>query len=130
MRSRSLATVLLALAIAVNVLGYTANLYQRLPWFDEALHAYTLFALTFGLALYLEGRVLGGRDRHPLLLAVAITGLGLALGTVWEFIEWGYDQLVSANAIKGKTDTILDLWMDTAGAAAAALLAHVRESAS
>lgn len=126
MGNRSICAVLLAIAGAANLLGYTADLYQRIPWFDEGLHAFTLFALTFTLALYLQGRVLGGRERHPILLGLTIVGLGLALGTVWEFLEWGYDQIVSANAIKGKADTILDLWMDAAGAAAAALLAQVR----
>ncbi len=38
---------------------------------------------------------------------------------MWEVAEWAYDEMVRPNAIRGKTDTIIDLIMDALGALAA-----------
>jgi len=43
-------------------------------------------------------------------------------GTLWEVAEWAYDLVAPGDAIKGKTDTIVDLIADTGGALLAAAL--------
>lgn len=115
----------LAVALLANVAGYWFNLYEQFVWFDEVLHAYTMFAITLFLALVLYNVVLTGVQHHPLALVLVIAGIGLALGTLWEIGEWGYDQLVQPNIILGKTDTIYDLILDTGGALLAGALAAV-----
>lgn len=122
--NRKLAWGLLLVAAAVNAAGYLFNLYPRFVWFDEVVHAYTTFALTLVLALYLYGVVLTGARRHPLLLVLVIASVGLALGALWEVAEWAFDQLVAGDVIKGKPDTIVDLIMDTGGAVAAGWMAR------
>ena len=121
-RERAVIWSLLAVAVAVNIAGYVFGLYNRFQWFDEALHFYTSFALTLALALRLYGRGLADIHEHGLVLALTVASVGIAVGAIWEIGEWGYDQFVPANAILGKTDTIVDLILDTAGAALAAVV--------
>ncbi len=79
------------------------------------MHSYFSFALTLVLALYAYGALLTGRRRHEVLLVLTLAGLGLALGTLWEMVEWVYDLLVATDAIQDKTDTMIDLSMDALG---------------
>ena len=113
----------LALAALGNFAGYAFDLYQRIWWFDKVIHAYTTFAVTLLVALFLYGRVLTGARDHRFLLVLVIAGFGLGFGTLWEFAEWGYDRAVPTDAIKGKLDTITDLIVDTGGALVAGWVA-------
>ena len=103
------------IAVFLNSAGYLWNLYERISWFDRLVHGYTLFALTLLLALWLYGLVLTGARTHGLLFVLIVACLGLALGALWEIAEWGLDQFVNGNLIRGKFDTILDMMMDTLG---------------
>ena len=114
---------LLALAVVFNIAGYAFDLYARWSWFDKVLHGYTIAAITLGLGLALYGRALTGKDRHRLLLILTITSLGVAVGALWEIGEWGYNQFVPSDVIKGKFDTITDMIVDTVGALVAAVAA-------
>ena len=123
---RNSATVwgIVVIAILVNIAGYLWDLYQQFWWFDEVLHAYTTFALTLPLALLLYGVVLSGAKDRPILFILTVACLGVTIGAIWEIAEWAYDQMVPENAILGKTDTVIDLIMDLAGALAAGLVSR------
>ena len=116
------AWVALTIAILVNAAGYLMDLYDRFWWFDDAIHTYTSFALSLLLALLLYGRVLTGARMHSVLFVLAVAVLGGGIGALWEIAEWGYDQLVPENAILGKTDTVIDMILDTMGSLAAGLV--------
>lgn len=107
---------LLVIALVVNVVGFFWNWYDKFALFDKIDHGFTTFALTLYLGFYLAGKVLTGSQRHRILFVLVVASLGVALGTVWEFAEWGYDALIPGDNIKGKFDTITDLMMDTVGA--------------
>ena len=111
-----------AVAILVNIAGYLWNLYEKIRLFDEILHAFTTFSLTLLLAWLLYGVVLKGAEDRSILFVLTVVSLGLAVGALWEIAEWLYDLMVPANAILGKTDTIIDLVMDVAGATVAGIL--------
>lgn len=115
-RERVVVWSLFALAVAANIAGYALNLYNRFSWFDEVIHLYTVFALTLALALRLYSRGLANVREHKFILALTVASVGISVGTFWEIGEWVYDRLVPANAILGKTDTILDLLLDAVGA--------------
>lgn len=117
-----LAWSLLAAGLVASVAGSLWNLYSKIFWYDEVVHGYNFFALALVVAVYAYGTVLTGADRHGLLLVLTIAGLGLALGAIWEVAEWTYDQFVRPNAILPKTDTILDLVVDAAGALVAGII--------
>ncbi|MDQ3248188.1 MAG: DUF2238 domain-containing protein [Chloroflexota bacterium] len=114
-QKRSVVWGILLIAVLVNILGYTLNLYQQFWWYDRFLHFFTPFAITLPLALYLYGPVLTGARDHRLLLILTVASLGIAIGALWELTEWGYDLIAAGNAIKGKWDTMIDLIMDTLG---------------
>ena len=120
-QGRTIAWSLAALLLAANVAGYAFDLYAAAWWFDRVLHAATLFALTLWLALFVCPPVL--RPGQPLLVIVLIASLGIAIGAWWEVAEWGFDLVAPGDVIKGKDDTVIDIVMDTLGAALAASLA-------
>jgi hypothetical protein len=121
-RNRLIAWSLLVVAALVNAAGYLWDLYDRFGWFDEAVHAYTTFALTLPLALLLYNVVLTGAQTHTILFVLAVSSLGVAIGVLWEIAEWAYDQMVPENAILGKLDTIIDLIMDILGGVVAGIV--------
>ncbi|HSK67152.1 MAG TPA: hypothetical protein VK888_09485 [Anaerolineales bacterium] len=123
--NRAIVWVFVVIVILVNAAGYALNLYDRFGWFDEVIHTYTSFTLTLLLALLLYGDVLSGVRRSPILLVLTVASLGIAIGALWEIAEWGYDQMVPENAILGKTDTIIDLILDSLGALAAGIVGIV-----
>ncbi len=119
----ALAWILLAIAVVVNIAGYMFNLYQQFVWFDEVVHAYTIFALTLVIALYAYGAVLTGVERHTFGLILMITAIGLAIGGLWEVAEWLYDAWITQqNTIMAVPDRLIDLIMDTIGGLAAGWL--------
>ena len=113
---QALAWGLLVIGLLASGAGVVWNLYDKIFWYDEVVHGYNFFALALVVAVYTYGVVLTGADRHGMLLVFTVAGLGLALGALWEVAEWVYDQLVRPNVILPKTDTIIDLMVDTAGA--------------
>lgn len=121
-RNQAVVWGFVVIAILVNIGGYALNLYDRFVWFDDVIHTYTSFAITLLLALLLYGDVLSGVRRSPLLLVLTVASLGIAIGALWEIAEWGYDQMVPENAILGKTDTMIDLILDSLGALTAGIV--------
>ncbi len=101
--------------------GYAFDLYGAYWWFDRVLHAATLFAMTFWLAVFVfDDAIREGRAARFVILLACV---GIAIGALWEVAEWAFDQFSSGDIIKGKNDTLMDVMMDTAGAVLAALLA-------
>ncbi len=114
--NQTIAWGLLAVAVLADIAGLVFNLYEKLWWFDKAVHAYFFFSLALVLALYAYGVALTGARDHGLLVVLTVGVLTLGLGGLWEIGEWAYDQVVSPQSvIQGKTDTIIDLMMDTIG---------------
>lgn len=119
---QALAWGLLAAGLIASGAGSLWNLYSEIFWYDEVVHGYNFFALALVVAVYAYGTVLTGADGNGLLLVLTVAGLGLALGALWEIAEWTYDQFVRPNVILPKTDTIVDLIVDAAGALAAGIV--------
>jgi len=124
-KGRSLAWTFAALALVANVAGYMLDLYRQWYWFDRILHGFTVFTLTLWLGIfYLLAALRPLHARGPRGFLV-ILSVGIAVGAIWEVLEWWFDLLASTNVIKGKNDTIWDIMMDTVGAALAALLMQI-----
>lgn len=122
MDNRMVLLVVVLLAAVANAAAYVFDLYDRLFWVDKALHFYTSFAITLVLAFLWRAQLVQPLRAHPLVLMLALASLGVALGVAWEVGEWLADVFSTRNVIKGKTDTIVDLILDGAGAAAAGWL--------
>ena len=117
--------LILAGLAAIAGLKPIFNLYDKFWWYDEAVHFFFFFSITLVMSLYAYGALLTGRRRHEILLVLTIAGLGLALGTIWEMIEWAYDLGTPVNSIQGKWDTMTDLSIDFGGSALSGILSVV-----
>lgn len=117
---------------AALFLGEIRRYYERIWWWDIALHTSSGFLL--GILGFLLVYVLNESDRvelklKPLFLALFAFLFAVAIGTMWEIFEFAMDSLFGMQMQKpmlgdpsGLTDTMWDLIVDTLGAAAIALL--------
>jgi hypothetical protein len=114
-RLPALFDLLFVAAALVNALGWVFNLYTRVPGYDEIAHGFTMFAITlsFGFLAYHPVRTLF--QTRAALYVLALASFGLAVGALWEMIEWAF--------IGTLRDPVADLYMDAIGALAAGLLA-------
>lgn len=113
--------LMLCLLLALGAFGYSASLFEQLPWFDEVTHATIpaivapllyLFLIRTGAAIDLTDR--GGRPRHADVgIFVATTALGLSSGALFEAYEWVLIQQLGQGQGVGYGDTIADLMLDT-----------------
>jgi hypothetical protein len=116
------------LALAVQAWGEALGAYDAIPWFDNVAH----FTLPFFLAptLYI---VLARIDlvpdpkdasdlRHYVGLFVVTVALGVAIGGVWEIVEWFSDHTLGSSLQLSNDDTVGDLVADTAGSVCGAAL--------
>ncbi|NYF18002.1 hypothetical protein HDC37_002858 [Microbacterium sp. AK009] len=105
-----------------NIFG----LYESIPGWDLLVHAVVSGALTLmGLLAFAHLGVLPwpGRSRHPGFSGAVLGGmLALALGALWEMVEWAGRTFVTAEIIVSYNDTIGDLAADGVGGVAAGLL--------
>ncbi len=104
--------VMLVLAAFLNAYGWVFNWFHAVVAYDELVHAYTTGAVVLALALLLWRREMFPARTGAFVLATA--ALGLALGVAWEIVEMIFINL-------RPFDTVVDLIMDTLGAAAGGL---------
>ena len=116
-------------------LGEIRNFYERLWWWDVALH--TTSGLMLGIVGFLLVYVLNESERVALSMKPGFVALfaflfAVAFGAIWEIFEFGMDQLFGMNMQKpmlgdpsGLTDTMWDLIVDTLGASFISLLGYI-----
>lgn len=111
---------------AALFLGEIRSYYDRLWWWDVALHASS--GLLLGILGFLLVYVLNENERadlhmRPRFVALFAFLFAVAVGALWEIFEFSMDQLFDTNMQKpmlgdpsGLTDTMWDLIVDTLGA--------------
>lgn len=102
--------VWLLFIFASMYLGELHNFFYRFAWWDELIHSFTAMMLTYVGLLLLY--ILSGDARihlrlGPLLTALAMICFTLAFGAVWEMFEFGVDQVLGLNLLKGRAATDL-----------------------
>lgn len=111
---------------AALYLGEVQSFYQRLWWWDIALHATAglLMGIVGFLMVYLlnESRNVE-LNMNPAFIAFVAFTFSITIGTVWEIFEFGMDQLFGLNMQKtmlndpsGLTDTMWDMIVNAMGA--------------
>ncbi|HET8971458.1 MAG TPA: hypothetical protein VFN19_10385 [Candidatus Nanopelagicales bacterium] len=123
--------VALGFVFAAVMLGTVFGFYDRFWWWDTLLHTVSGFLL--GIVGFIAVFVLNGTDRMPSGMRpsfVSIFGFTFAvtLGVVWEIWEFVGDLLVPSLdmqiAASGVQDTMIDLLVNTVGAAIVALVGY------
>lgn len=108
-------------------LGEAFDFYERLWWWDLALHGFS--AIGFGLIGFLFVFMLFEGDRFaapPSAIAFVAFCVAMTIGTVWEIFEFGMDQIFGLNMQKsGLMDTMGDLMINTVGSLIASVTGYL-----
>lgn len=94
----------------VSAAGWALDWYGRFWWFDIVLHTINPLLIMTGVMFMLWKADLLAHAPRKGRFVLWSTGIGLALGILWELFEFTYLPLTWP-------DTILDVVMNTAGAA-------------
>lgn len=103
------------LVALVNAGGWAWNYYHVFYYYDEAAHLLTALAITppLGVLAFRPWLV----SAHPWRALLGIWALGMAVGAVWEIVEWIMYLVTRDHAIiKSLGDTITDRILDAIGA--------------
>ena len=107
-------------------LGEVSDFYERIWWWDLALHGVS--ALTVGLIGFLGIYVFYMTRRIQVAagwIATITFALAVSVGTVWEIFEFLMDWYFGFNMQKsGLNDTMTDLMINAVGAAIAAAIGY------
>ena len=118
----------LVLAITLQAWGEALGLYDSISWFDNVVHFSVTFfgAPTLYVVLARLDVVPDPKDetyaRHHVGIAVVAFALGVALGGLWEIVEWGADNTLGSTLQIDNDDTVGDLIADSLGALSGAAL--------
>jgi hypothetical protein len=118
----------LVLALTLQAWGEALGLYDSVTWFDNVVHFTLPFfaAPTLYIVLARLDVVPDPRDdttgRHYAGIGIIAFALGVALGGLWEIVEWSSDNTVGSSLQLGNDDTIGDLIADSLGALCGAAL--------
>lgn len=107
---------LVVVSALVNAGGWVWNYYHVFYYYDEVAHLLTSMAITPPLGVLAFRPWLASGPVWRALLAV--WALGMAVGAVWEIVEWiMYLVTRDEGIIKSLGDTITDMILDAVGAA-------------
>ena len=114
----SIVAVAVLFVFATLFLGEVFDFYERLWWWDIALHGFS--AVGFGIAGFLFVFILFEGDRYaapPWAMGLLAASIGIMIGVLWEVFEFTMDQTFGMNMQKsGLADTMGDLIVDVVGA--------------
>lgn len=111
---------------ATLFLGEAGDFYEKLWWWDIFLHGLgaVLFGL-FGFIIMYSLREAGSIKTRNVTLSVLIFTFAVAIGALWEIIEFMLDATLGFNMQQGSlTDTMTDLVVDAVGAAMVAVAGY------
>jgi hypothetical protein len=113
---------IIAVAMAVDVLGTAGHMYERVGFYDKVVHLMGTAAVTAVIHDVYAYRRWDRAPIRPYVLAAVAASMGIAIGVIWEFYEVFGDVIFATARSGGVTDTTYDLIFDTIGAISAAII--------
>ena len=116
--------ILVTLALLIHIGGEVTAAYFILPHYDTVAHftSSLLIACIAFVAIYALDRYWGGLSMDIYVMAFFVVIMAMAIGVIWEFMEWGADLYTGSWAQRGNQDTMGDLLIDTLGGILMALI--------
>jgi hypothetical protein len=118
----------LVIALTLQAWGEALGTYDAIPWFDNVVHfslpffgAPTLYIVLARLDVVPDPKD-GTHVRHYAGMAIICFALGVALGGLWEIVEYASDNTLGSSLQLGNSDTVGDLIADTLGSLCGAAL--------
>lgn len=105
----------ITIAVFLHVGGGYFNLYGTIPGYDHITHSVTCMVISI-LALittYMLSRYTETFRLPPVFIGLFVVILTMALGVIWEMMEWGLDHFTEAGTQHGLNDTMWDLVYDS-----------------
>ena len=112
-------------------LGTSLGFYGRFLWWDTALH--TTSGCLLGMVGFISVFLINGTDHRPEGMRVSLVAVfgfmfAVTLGVFWEIYEFVADNLIPGLNMQvvetGTTDTMIDMIVNTIGAAVIAVLGY------
>jgi hypothetical protein len=116
------------LVLTLHATGEALGWYDALPWFDRVVHVVLpcLVAPVLYLGLARLEVLPDPRDettaRHYTGMAIVAFCLGMAVGGLWEIVEYASDGMLDTALSEGNADTVGDLVADAVGSLLGAFL--------
>ncbi len=116
------------LGMSIQGWGEALGLFDAIPWFDNLVHVsvplLTAPVVYLGLARLdvLPDPKDETRTEHYVGIFVVALALGLAIGAVWEMVEYASDATLGSSLQIDNADTVGDLFADGCGALCGSVL--------
>lgn len=108
--------------------GDAVGLYDALSFYDNIVHflvplfsGQVIYILLARIELVPDPKDSSTRAHYAGLFAVT-AALGIAIGALWEIVEWASDSTIGSDLQLGNEDTVTDLLADSSGAFVGAAL--------
>ena len=115
----ALEIIMLLFIFAAEILGEIQAYYEKIPMWDTVLHTlngFLMAAIGFALVDILNRNKKISFQLSPAFLAVVAFCFSMTIGVIWEFFEFGMDQIFHLDMQKDTiVNTIYSVMLDPAG---------------
>ena len=115
----ALEIIILLFIFAAEILGEIQAYYEKIPMWDTVLHTlngFLMAAIGFALVDILNRNKKISFQLSPAFLAIVAFCFSLTIGVIWEFFEFGMDQIFHLDMQKDTiVNTIYSVMLDPAG---------------
>jgi hypothetical protein len=109
--------LMIASALFLHIGGGVLNAYHIIPGYDHITHLVSSVLISFlaFVVIYILDEYWEGLHMDIYAMAFVVVIFTMAMGVVWEFLEWSIDLFFGTQAQWGLQDTMRDLLVDTLG---------------
>lgn len=129
----TLEIIILVFIFAAEILGEISEFYLVFPFWDAVLHTLNGFlaaAIGFSMVDLLNRSEKTAFNLSPLFTAIVAFCFSMTIGVVWEFFEFGMDQIVGYDMQKDTVvHTIKSVTLDPAGRNVPYVISNITETA-